>query len=280
MGAAGLFGPHTMTWRVNREGVLLLGGGRALIMQVAHPLVAAGVSQHSNYREDPWGRLYRTIDVTTEIVFGSSEESEAAAGRLWNRHGMVKGETHENGGRYAAGTPYHAHDPDLLMWVHATLVDSSMLVYDRYVHRLSRPERERYYDEQRLLAERFGVPLERQPATLAEFERYLDTVVHDELAVTDTLRDVTDAVLNPVLPWAARPLGLPVFGALNLATIGMLPPKLRADLGLSWGPGRERLLGASHALLRNLLPLVPGPARQFPRARSAQRRLRREPVAA
>ena len=73
MADAGLFGPETMTWRVNREGVLLLGGGRALILQVAHPLVAAGVADHSNYREDPWGRLYRTLDLTTKIVFGSAE---------------------------------------------------------------------------------------------------------------------------------------------------------------------------------------------------------------
>jgi uncharacterized protein (DUF2236 family) len=281
MGAQGLFGPDTMTWRINREGVLLLGGGRALILQVAHPLVAAGVSQHSNYREDPWGRLYRTLDVTTEIVFGSSGQSQAAAERLWNRHGLVKGQSEEDGGRFPAGTPYRAHDPELLMWVHATLVDSSLLVYDRYVRRLSRRERERYYDEQKLLGERFGIPLDHQPRTLSDFERLFARTVESELAVTDTLRDVTDVVLRPALPLAVRPLGYPLFQALNLATVGMLPPRLREELGLPWGPGRERMLGASHALLRNLLPLVPAVAREFPRARSADRRLRRgEPLAA
>src|SRR3954463_11311927 len=82
MGDPGLFGPDSLTWRVNREGVLLFGGGTALIQQVAHPLVAAGVSQHSDYREDPWGRLYRTLDVTTRIVFGSTKTSEEAAAGL------------------------------------------------------------------------------------------------------------------------------------------------------------------------------------------------------
>ena len=81
MSDRGLFGPDSLTWRVNREGALLLGGGRALLLQVAHPLVAAGVSQHSNYREDPFGRLYRTLDTVTTIVFGSASDAKAVAAR-------------------------------------------------------------------------------------------------------------------------------------------------------------------------------------------------------
>src|ERR671933_953853 len=99
MGDAGLFGPGTMTWKINREGVLLLGGGRALILQVAHPLVAAGVAEFSNYREDPWGRLYRTLDLTTKIVFGSMQTAHEAAQRIQNVHKRVHGETTEDGGR-------------------------------------------------------------------------------------------------------------------------------------------------------------------------------------
>src|SRR5881397_2144053 len=122
MSDAGLFGPGSLTWRVNREGALLLGGGAALVLQVAHPLVAAGVAEHSNYREDPWGRLYRTLDVTTKIVFGSSEVAEEASQRLWNVHGRVQGTSPD-------GASYQARDPDLLMWVHATLIDTTLLVY-------------------------------------------------------------------------------------------------------------------------------------------------------
>src|SRR5437764_5598177 len=191
MSDAGLFGPGSLTWRVNREGVLLLGGGRALVLQVAHPLVAAGVAQHSNYREDPWGRLYRTLDIVTTIVFGTSEESEEAAARLHRVHSRVTGVADD-------GTAYEANDPDLLMWVHATLVDTSLLIYTTYVGTLTQAEREAYYQEQKLLGTRFGVPWERQPDNYADFSRYFDEVVHGgTLEVTDSLRDVAAATLRP-----------------------------------------------------------------------------------
>jgi uncharacterized protein (DUF2236 family) len=276
MGDAGLFGPGTITWRVNREGVLLLGGGRALILQVAHPLVAAGVAAYSNYREDPWGRLYRTLDLTTAIVFGDSDTSAEASGRLRRMHSRVRGKTEESGGRFPVGTPYEANDPDLLMWVHATLVDTSILVYDRYVARLTIDERRRYYEEQKLLGEAFGVPIERQPATYADFNEYMaDMLDGDSIAVTDALRDVVDATLRPSMPFVARPL----IEAMNLATTGMLPARLREELGLTWGPNRERLVAASRLMLRGALPLLPRLAREFPPARSADRRVRLEPAA-
>src|SRR5206468_658005 len=157
-----LFGPGSMIWRVNRENVLLLGGGRALILQVAHPLVAAGVAEHSNYREDPWGRLYRTLDVTTKIVFGSTEVADEAAERLWNVHGRVQGTSPD-------GSAYQARDPDLLMWVHATLIDTTLLVYTRYVGPLTIAEQNRYYEDTKLLGERYGIPRDRLPDTFADF---------------------------------------------------------------------------------------------------------------
>jgi uncharacterized protein (DUF2236 family) len=265
----GLFGPGSATWHVNREGTLLLGGGRALIMQVAHPLVAAGVAQHSRYREDPWGRLYRTLGLTTRIVFGDSRTADRALERLRKRHARVRGITREAGGRFPSGTPYEAGDPALLMWVHATLVDTSLLVYERSVGPLSIGERRRYYEEQKLFAEKLGVPLERQPATYADFNEYVDSMLDgDEIAVTDALRDVVDAVLRPALPAPARPL----VEALNLVTVGLLPGRLREELGLGWGPRREGLLGASSAALRRALPLVPAAARELPPARRAERR--------
>ena len=271
MGDAGLFGPGSMTWRVNREGLLLLGGGRALILQVAHPLVAAGVAEHSGYREDPWGRLYRTLDVTTRMVFGDTATAEQAAAGLRRVHSRVRGVTREPGGRFPAGTPYEASDPELLVWVHATLVDTSLLVYERYVGHLTIAERRRYYQEQRLLGEQLGMPCPLQPSTYADFNGYVaDMLESDAIAVTDALRDVADAVLRPELPLVARPL----VEALNLATIGMLPGRLRRELGLGWGPQRERLLAASRALLRSTVPLLPGALRELPPARGAERRTR------
>jgi len=272
VGEAGLFGPETLTWRINREGVLVAGGGRALVLQVAHPLVAAGVAQHSDYRSDPFGRLQRTLDVTTTIVFGTVEEAKAASKRLWNRHGLVKGASDEAGGRFAAGAPYEAQDPTLLMWVHATLVDTAIAVYDRYVAPLSAAERAAYYDEQKLLGEQFGIPRDAMPATYDDFRDYFDRVVAEELAVTDSLRDVLDSILDPELPPAAKLAVRPVIPVVRLLTVGLLPQRLRDELELTWSPRDQRLLDASGAL-RRVLPLVPAHARVFGAARSAERRL-------
>ena len=277
MGDAGLFGPGSMTWRVNREGVLLLGGGRALVLQVAHPLVAAGVAEHSNYREDPWGRLYRTLDLTTKIVFGSTSTAKEAADRIWEVHGHVKGETGEPGGRYPARTPYDARSPELLMWVHATLVDTALLVYTRYVGKLTAAEKDRYYEEQQLLGEQFGVPREHQPDTFADFNDYVrEMLASDRIAVTDALRDVVDATLRPDLPLVARPL----VSALNLVTVGLVPERLRDELDMKWDRRRARLLEASRVMISAALPLLPRIMRDFPPARSAERRVRRQPAAA
>jgi uncharacterized protein (DUF2236 family) len=264
----GLFGPDSVMWRVNREGVLLLGGGAALIMQVAHPLVGAGVAEHSNYREDPWGRLYRTLDFTTTIVFGSTEDAHAASERLRGIHAKVRGLTTEDGGKYPKGSKYFANDPDLALWVHATLVDTSLQVYTAYVGTLSQKEKLQFFEEQKLLGEMFGVPREKHPETLADFYDYYQRTIEEDLAVTDALRDVVDATTRPSLPFVAKPL----VEALNLATVSLLPPKLRDDLGLDWGPNRQRLVGASRTVIRRALPALPGMLREFPPARSADRR--------
>jgi uncharacterized protein (DUF2236 family) len=266
MSDAGLFGPGSLTWRVNREGVLLLGGGRALLLQVAHPLVAAGVAQHSNYREDPFGRLYRTLDTVTTIVFGPTDAADEAAERLHRVHTRVKGEAED-------GTPYVATAHDLIMWVHATLVDTSLLVYETYIGPLTQGERQGYYEEQKLLGEKFGVPYDEQPGTLADFNDYFDEVVHGgTLRVTDALRDVADATLRPRLPvpFVARP----AIEYVNLVTTALMPEWLRDELGLPWGPARARMHVAQRAVIRRLLPALPGLLREFPPARSADRRMR------
>ena len=271
MGDRGLFGPDSMTWRINREGVLLVGGGAAVILQVAHPLVGAGVAEHSTYREDPWGRLYRTLELTTTLVFGTTEAADDASRRLAHIHSRVHGVTTEAGGPFPAGSPYNANDADLLMWVHATLVDTSLQVYRRYVGPLTIAEERRYYEEQKLLGEKFGIPREGQPATFAEFNEYFDAMVHGEvLAVTSAARDVAEATLRPDLPFLARPL----VEALGLATASLLPGRLRADLGLAWDAKRERLVAASRGVLRTAMPALPGLLRDFPPARSADRRVR------
>jgi uncharacterized protein (DUF2236 family) len=255
-----VFGPGSLTWRVNGEAVLLLGGGRALLLQVAHPGVAAGVAEFSNYREDPWRRLYRTLDTTLTIVFGGAEASEAASARLRRVHKRVAGTDDR-------GQPYRALDPELLLWVHATLIDTSLAIYTRYVARLTPDELERYYDEMKDLGEAYSIPPESMPADYAAFRRYWDSMLDKGVRVTETTHDVADAVLRPDL----TPIAWPAVELLRTVTVGTLPAGLRADLGLAWGPARERALAGSHLAVRRLMPLLPALVRRFPKARTGVR---------
>ena len=252
-----MFGPRSLTWRVNGEAVLLLGGGRALILQVAHPKVAAGVAAFSDYRRHPWRRLYRTLDTTLTIVFGDGAAAREASEGLRRVHRGVIGTDDR-------GEPYRALDPELLLWVHATLIDTSLTIYERYVGALGDRERHAYYEEMKALGEAYSIPREAMPADLAAFRRYYAGMLAEGLRVTDTTRDVADAVLRPELPNVARP----AVELLRLVTVGTLPPELRDELGLEWGPGRERLLAASQGAVRRLVPLLPALLHRFPQARN------------
>src|SRR5436309_693261 len=217
----GLFGPDTVTWRVNREAVLLAGGGRALLLQVAHPLVAAGVVEHSRFEADPWGRPYRTLDLTRKIVFGEAAVSAEASRRLRARHASVHGVAPD-------GRRYDANDPDLMLWVWATLVDSALVVYQRYVRSLSLAEVERYYREQTRFAVACGVPEGWWPGSHGAFVEYFERVVRDECVVGEDARRIADGVLHPGLPWPVRA----VFeGVVGLVTVGLLPRALRERYG-------------------------------------------------
>jgi uncharacterized protein (DUF2236 family) len=262
----GLFGPGTVTWRVNREAVLLAGGGRALLLQVAHPSVAAGVVQHSDYDVDPYGRLFRTLDLVTKITFGNTETCHRAAATLKRAHGPVKGERPD-------GEPYRAWDPDLLLWVWATLVESAVLVYTRYVEPLAARDLGAYYEEQQRFAVMCGVPEGHWPATWPRFMAWFDEWVRDECTVTDDSRAIARSIVDPRMPRPLKPAARPAVELLNLATVGLTPAVLRERYGLSWGPRRERLLAASTGAVRRVLPLLPSLLREFPPARTAERRV-------
>ncbi len=245
-----------MTWRINGEAVLLLGGGRALILQVAHPKVAAGVADFSDFRRDPWGRLARTLELTLAIAFGEPEASRRASRRLRRVHERVVGTDDR-------GEPYRALDPDLLLWVHATLIDTSLVIYERYVAELTEGERGRYYEEMRTLGEAYAIPREAMPEDHAAFRGYWDASLADGLRVTETTREVAEAVLRPDLPAVAWP----AVELLRLVTVGTLPASLRDELGLGWGPAREALLSGSQAAIRRLAPFLPALLHRFPPAR-------------
>jgi len=244
---AGLFPEDAVIRRVSGEPILLLGGGRALLMQLAHPQVAAGVADHSGFEKDPFGRLQRTLEATYTIVFGTTEEADLVARQLWAVH------------EHVTGPGYRANDPELLMWVHATLVDTALRVHARFLRPLSGKDAERYYQDSMVVAEVLGVPRDLQPPSLVAFGRYMRHMV-GTLEVTDTARQLADAVLHPRLPFVAEP-GLAFAREL---TAGLLPRPLRQQFGLGWDRNRKAALLLAGSASRTVLPRVPSIVRRAP----------------
>ena len=272
--AESLFGPASVTWRVNREAVILLGGGRALLLQVAHPLVAAGVAAHSHFRQRPLERLWRTLDLMLTLVFADAARAIGAVREIEHVHARVRGVLDAGVGPFARGTSYDASEPRLLFWVYATLVDTALVAYERFVGPLTAGERAAYYEESKMGARLFGIPEPLIPPTLVRFEEYMDGMIHGEvLAVGATARDIAASILRPPVPLALTP----AFRAGGFFAVGLLPPALRERFGFAWSAGQERALRAIAAAARVGLPLLPGFARLMPHARRAARR-RRTPI--
>jgi len=259
-----LFGPDSITWRVNREAVLLLGGGRALLLQVAHPLVAAGVAAHSEFQRDPLGRLWRTLDLMLTITFADAARAIHAVREIERVHRRVHGKLDAAVGPFPRGARYDANDPTLLFWVHATLVETALLVYERFVDRLPAQLRRTYYEESKIGARLFGIPEELIPRRLRDFEAYMQEMVSGEtLAVGRAGRDIAAAILRPPLPPGVQQL----FQLTNFFTVGLLPPPVRERYGFSWSDARQTGLGGVATATRHLLPLLPGLIRSLPHAR-------------
>src|SRR5438552_7450178 len=169
---AGLYGPVSEAWALNREAMLLLGAGpRALLLQLAHPQVAAGVADHSDFRADPWARLNGTLRSYLRIVYGTRTAAHAEIRRLIELHRTITGPT------------YRARDPELSMWVHATPVDSTIVAADAWLEPLSRLRRRRYYAETLPIGRAFGIPSELLPADLEAFETYLEAMLAPDGAI-------------------------------------------------------------------------------------------------
>jgi uncharacterized protein (DUF2236 family) len=254
-------------WRIDREMALLLGGGRALLMQIAHPKIAAGVADHSRFLTDPLGRLKQTMETMWSIVFDDLPQARASLARLSETHKHVRGRVRvaEVSSRGAA---YSAQDPELLLWVHATLVDSALVVYDRFVGPLSNEERRRYYEDSKKLGVLLGVPDAMVPATLEAFQEYVKaTVASDAIAVSSAAASLARSILYPP-PWYLKPVA-----PLNvLVTAGLLPPKLRRQYGLHWNGRREKILRVVARAMRAALPFIPAALRVVPHARAAEAR--------
>jgi uncharacterized protein (DUF2236 family) len=258
--ARGYFRDDSPVRLIGREAVLMLGGGRALLIQAAHPLVAAGVVEHSDYELDPWRRLARTMTALYTIVFGTREEADRTGAVVRAVHASVRGELSEDVGRWRAGTPYAADDPELQLWVHGALLTTGIAMHETYVGPLSRRRQEGFYRDMRVVAEVFGVPADVVPPTLREFRAYERAMLEsDALAVGADARAVARTVLHPHAPLAL----LPALRALRVPAIGLLPEQIRMRYGFAWRPEHRALLTSSARSARLLLPAVPTQVRML-----------------
>lgn len=269
-------GSGSVAWKVNREIVLLLGWGRAILLQFGHPLVAAGVAEHSQFSAQPnghWRRLQGTIDAFLRLAFGTPEEAREAAAQINAIHDRVHGILREAAGPFAAGTPYSAADPELLTWVHATLVDSFVRVYEGYVGPLSAAEQDRYCLEAAQVGPLLRIPDGQLPTTMAALRDYMEGMfASEQIVVTETARELGQALLAPSIPAAVWPAGLPARWLGRLVTIGQLPVALREAYGFGWSQQHEMLFQSWSAVVRMQVPLLPSRLRHWPVARQAARR--------
>lgn len=248
-----LFTSESVMCRISREALVLLGGGRSILLQLAHPLIAAGVAEYSDFQSDPLGRLFRTMTFMHTLLFDDHGRARALQ-RFHAGHARIRGHLPGAADPYPAGAPYAGSEAGLKLWVHATFVDTGLSAYERFVRPLAPEERRGYYADSLTLARLLDIPQEILPPTLDAFQSYMaDVIGSDMLSVTDTARRLARDVLHPqvgIVPAASA-------GLLRFVTAGLLPERLRVDYGLTWSRRRQFLLDRFSRTTRFLRPLVP-----------------------
>jgi uncharacterized protein (DUF2236 family) len=254
-----LLAPHpgTITWRRAGDVRVLIAAGYALLLQVAHPTVAAGVSEHSRFQRDPWGRLLRTLDYTCTMVYGGPQAAGEMGRRIRAFHRQIKGVRPD-------GQRYSALEPVAYAWVHATLADAIVRAHARFGRPFSDEQRELFWSEWRALGPLLGIRAGELPGDWAGFRDYVDEMVERQLEHTSAVDDVLAALAQPAppaLPALVRPawsVARPQLGrVVGLATVGLLAPLLRSRFALRWTRANELELRALGAALHATTPLMP-----------------------
>lgn len=234
--------------------------GRALLLQVAHPTVGAGVLEHSDYKSDPWGRLIRTLDFLNGVLY--SDDAEGVALRMREMHKKIKGTA-------ADGTRYHALEPEAFTWVHSTLVESMVAAHEFFGRPLTGYERDRFYAEMRGVGALYGVRERDLPEDWDGFMEYYDWMIEERLEDNQAVRDVLETMTAPARPDRRIPQGVwkliaaPASRVLYMGTVGTLPDGLRQKLNLAWTGGDQRLLNAISLTTRGVEPVIPERLRVF-----------------
>jgi uncharacterized protein (DUF2236 family) len=266
----GFFGPGTVTWRVNRENALLLSGMSALLLQIGHPMVAAGVADHSDFDADPIGRFQRTFEIVDNIVFGDLETALTASLIVRRLHSRVVGELQDDVGPFEAGDDYDANRPDLLLWVQATLLDQALVAYETYVEELTDAEREQYYREGKTFGRLMGIPESTFPETLEDFYDHYEETLASEIAVGSRGGEMQETLFSQYHVFG------PLYGFLGAST---MPEPAREAFDLPWGPRRRWLFDRFAGTVNRVLPYLPARLRYDDHYRENVRRLGLQPGA-
>jgi uncharacterized protein (DUF2236 family) len=250
-------GPGSVSWKINRERLVIVGWGRAILLQFAHPLVAAAINDHSSFRgslKTSFGRLWSTVAAMLSLTFGDDEEAVTTAARINVIHDHVFGRLRASAGTFSAGEKYSAHDAELLRWVHTTLLDSIPLTYELLIGPLTQEERDRYCVEAAIMEPLLDIPAGMLPRNRTELDaRVRDMFDSGDMAITAGSRALARAVLFPPR-WR---LFWPLFRPVQLITIGLLPAAVRDAYGFEWTRRDARALARwtmAVRLLRRFMP--------------------------
>jgi uncharacterized protein (DUF2236 family) len=263
---AGFFDPDSVLWQISREPVLMLFGMRALLLQIAHPVVAQGVADHSSYRKNPFARGIRTFQAVHAIVFGSRDSAIKTALAVHRTHARVYGQFKDPLPQ-GFSRDYSARDPQALLWVAATLLDTSVFAYELCIKPLSDNDKEQYFQEGKRFGQLFGVPLSLYPATWQEFTQWMaHTIASDRIAVTPASRDIFQGLLFST--WLTRLL-TPINRSIAAMT---LPHKLKQQFGLKQTLWVKVTFKALLFLTIGIMRIIPRRFRAVPAARRGERR--------
>lgn len=258
---AGIHGPGSTAWRLERDALVFLGGGRAVLLQLAHPFVAHAIRDHSRTRGDVLGRFQGTFRAVFAMAFGDLDHALRAARAIHGVHARVVGTLDEAAGPFPAGTRYHGNDADALRWVHATLVDTVVVVHEAVHGPLSVADKDAYCRDARRFGALFAIPPALLPTSWASLQAYVDGMVAGGLAVTAPARDM-----------AAYLFGGRLGPVVRAVTAGLLPARLRDDYGLVLDRvGRAQQVAAMTAA--RAWARLPVATRELPAYRDARRRL-------
>ncbi|MEE2729433.1 MAG: oxygenase MpaB family protein [Pseudomonadota bacterium] len=267
----GLFGPDSMMWRLSRHALFgAHGAGRALLLQIAHPWVTQGVDEHSKTRADPLGRAKRTFTSVLSIVYGNLDQATKYARAVHNIHSRIQGDMHYDAGAFGKGSHYQANEAHAMLWVHATLWDTTVMMYELFRRPLTREEKNRFYEETRLFAYMFGIPDHILPPDWDAFMEYNRSMWNsDQLTVTPATRELTGFLFEP-LHFTLTP----AMAWLKIATAASLPVRLREDFGFQYGRREKLLFATGRRMLSLAEPMTPGIIRNGPAYVEASRRIR------